>query len=118
MQQQLLDWVRQFNQDYANLASLLMVLGLILIVALILHLFLHKILLPRIERNGQKHGIGWQHQLTQHSLFNRIAFVIMLRPHCPVELPAENGILSIRELKQRRDCKRMREQIVQIVVKS
>ena len=76
MQQQLLDWVRQFNQDYANLASLLMVLGLILIVALILHLFLHKILLPRIERNGQKHGIGWQHQLTQHSLFNRIAFVI------------------------------------------
>lgn len=76
MQQQLLDWVRQFNQDYANLASLIMVLGLILIVALILHLFLHKILLPRIEKNGQKQGIGWQHQLTQHNLFNRIAFVI------------------------------------------
>ena len=49
MQQQLLDWARQFNQDYASLASLLMVLGLILIVALILHLFLHKILLPSIE---------------------------------------------------------------------
>lgn len=76
MQQQLLDWVRQFNQDYANLASLIMVLGLILIVALILHLFLHKILLPRIEKNGQKQGMGWQHQLTQHNLFNRIAFVI------------------------------------------
>ncbi len=76
MQQQLLDWVRQFNQDYANLASLLMVLGLILVVALILHLVLHKIILPRIERNGQKAGAGWQHQLTQFSLFNRIAFVI------------------------------------------
>ncbi len=54
MQQQLLDWVRQFNQDYANLASLLMVLGLILIVACVLHLILHKLLLPRLEKRGQK----------------------------------------------------------------
>ncbi len=54
MQQQLLDWVRQFNQDYANLASLLMVLGLILIVACVLHLILHKILLPQLEKHGQK----------------------------------------------------------------
>ena len=76
MQQQLLDWARQFNQDYATLASLLMVLGLILIVALILHLFLHKILLPSIEKRGLKAGSGWQHQLTQYNLFNRIAFII------------------------------------------
>ncbi|HHR6317233.1 TPA: mechanosensitive ion channel family protein [Providencia alcalifaciens] len=76
MQQQLLDWARQFNQDYASLASLLMVLGLILIVALILHLFLHKILLPSIEKRGLKAGSGWQHQLTQYNLFNRIAFII------------------------------------------
>ncbi|CAG9416987.1 mechanosensitive ion channel family protein [Providencia alcalifaciens] len=76
MQQQLLDWARQFNQDYATLASLLMILGLILIVALILHLFLHKILLPSIEKRGLKAGSGWQHQLTQYNLFNRIAFII------------------------------------------
>ena len=76
MQQQLLDWARQFNQDYATLASLLMVLGLILIVALILHLVLHKILLPSIEKRGLKAGSGWQHQLTQYNLFNRIAFII------------------------------------------
>ncbi|HHR6222535.1 mechanosensitive ion channel [Providencia alcalifaciens] len=76
MQQQLLGWARQFNQDYATLASLLMVLGLILIVALILHLFLHKILLPSIEKRGLKAGSGWQHQLTQYNLFNRIAFII------------------------------------------
>ncbi|BBG59244.1 Miniconductance mechanosensitive channel [Providencia rustigianii] len=76
MQQQLLNWVHQFNQDYANLASLLMVLGLILIVALVLHLILHKILLPTLEKRGKKLGSGWQHQLTQHNLFNRIAFII------------------------------------------
>ncbi|WP_140178532.1 mechanosensitive ion channel family protein [Providencia stuartii] len=76
MQQQLLDWVRQFNQDYADIASLLMVLGLISVVALILHFILHKIILPRIEKQGQKKGQGWQRQLTQFSLFNRIAFVI------------------------------------------
>lgn len=76
MQQQLLDWVHQFNQDYANLASLLIVLGLILIVALVLHLFLHKILLPSLEKRGQKSVGSWPHLLTQHNLFNRIAFVI------------------------------------------
>ncbi|MDN0004887.1 mechanosensitive ion channel [Providencia stuartii] len=76
MQQQLLDWVRQFNQDYAEIASLLIVLGLILVVALILHFILHKIILPRIEKSGQKKGSGWQRQLTQFNLFNRIAFVI------------------------------------------
>lgn len=76
MQQQLLDWVRQFNQDYADIASLLIVLGLILIAALILHFILHKIILPRVEKSGQKKEAGWQRQLTQFNLFNRIAFVI------------------------------------------
>ncbi|CAB5577174.1 mechanosensitive ion channel family protein [Providencia hangzhouensis] len=76
MQQQLLDWVRQFNQDYANLASLLMVLGLILIVACVLHLILHKILLPQLEKSGQKSAGTWIHLITQHNLFNRFAFVI------------------------------------------
>lgn len=76
MQQQLLDWVRQFNQDYADLASLFMVLGLILIVACVLHLFLHKILLPRLKKRGQKFAGSWPQLLTQHNLFNRLAFVI------------------------------------------
>lgn len=76
MQQQLLDWVRQFNQDYANLASLLIVLGLILIVACVLHLILHKILLPQLEKRGQKSAGTWVHLITQHNLFNRFAFVI------------------------------------------
>lgn len=58
MQQQLLDWVRQFNQDYAEIASLLIVLGLILVVALLLHFILHKIILPRIEKSGQKKAVA------------------------------------------------------------
>ncbi|MCW2254232.1 miniconductance mechanosensitive channel [Providencia alcalifaciens] len=76
MQQQLLDWVRQFNQDYAEIASLLIVLGLILVVALILHFVLHKIILPRVTKSGQQKSTGWQRQLTQFNLFNRIAFII------------------------------------------
>ncbi|EKT55566.1 mechanosensitive ion channel family protein [Providencia sneebia] len=76
MQQQLRDWVRQFNQEYADIASLLAVLGLIIVVALILHFILHKIILPRLEKSGQQKGGGWQHQLTQFNLFNRIAFII------------------------------------------
>ncbi|EKT63921.1 mechanosensitive ion channel family protein [Providencia burhodogranariea] len=76
MQQQLLDWVRQFNQDYAEITSLLIVLGLILVVALILHFILHKIILPRVTKSGQKKSSGWQRQLTQFNLFNRIAFII------------------------------------------
>ncbi|KPD02507.1 mechanosensitive ion channel family protein [Moellerella wisconsensis] len=76
MQQQLLDWIKQFNHDYADITSLLIVLSLIIIVALILHFILHKIILPQLEKNGKKKNQGWQFQLTQHKLFNRIAFLI------------------------------------------
>lgn len=50
MQQQLLDWIKQFNHDYADITSLLIVLSLIIIVALILHFILHKIILPQLEK--------------------------------------------------------------------
>lgn len=54
MQQQLLDWIKQFNHDYADITSLLIVLSLIIIVALILHFILHKIILPQLEKNGKR----------------------------------------------------------------
>ncbi len=76
MQKQLLDWVTQFNQDYADITSLLIVLSLIIFVALILHIILHKFILVRLEKRGQEKNRGWQFQLTQYKLFNRISFLI------------------------------------------
>lgn len=45
MQQQLLTWIRQFNEEYAQITSLLLVLLIIFVVALVLHFILHKLVL-------------------------------------------------------------------------
>lgn len=76
MQQQLLTWIRQFNEEYAQITSLLLVLLLIFVVAVVLHFILHKLILPRIAKALNKYEQKWQLSLEIHKLFSRFAFLI------------------------------------------
>ena len=76
MQQQLLTWIRQFNEEYAQLASLLLVLAIIFLVAIILHFILHKLVLPKISKAISQYDQKWQLSLEINKLFSRFAFLI------------------------------------------
>ncbi len=63
MQQQLLTWIRQkFNEEYAQITSLLLVLLIIFFafVALVLHFILHKLVLPKLKKAISKYDQKWQ----------------------------------------------------------
>lgn len=79
MQQQLLTWIRQFNEEYAQIASLLLVLAIIFIVAIILHFILHKLVLPKISKAITQYDQKWQLSLEINKLFSRFAF---FNPRC------------------------------------
>ncbi len=76
MQQQLLTWIRQFNEEYAQVASLLLVLAIIFLVAIILHFILHKLVLPKISKAISQYDQKWQLSLEINKLFSRFAFLI------------------------------------------
>ncbi|MDM3869373.1 mechanosensitive ion channel family protein [Proteus faecis] len=76
MQQQLLTWIRQFNEEYAQIASLLLVLAIIFLVAIILHFILHRLVLPKISKAISQYDQKWQLSLEINKLFSRFAFLI------------------------------------------
>lgn len=76
MQQQLLTWIRQFNEEYAQITSLLLVLLIIFSVAIILHFILHKWILPKIAGIFSRYDEKWQLSFEINKLFSRFAFLI------------------------------------------
>ncbi|HGN1294186.1 TPA: mechanosensitive ion channel family protein [Proteus mirabilis] len=76
MQQQLLTWIRQFNEEYAQITSLLLVLLIIFVVALVLHFILHKLVLPKLSKAISKYDQKWQLSFEINKLFSRFAFLI------------------------------------------
>ncbi|MGV3070331.1 hypothetical protein ACEE86_20675 [Proteus mirabilis] len=75
MQQQLLTWIRQFNEEYAQITSLLLVLLIIFVVALVLHFILHKLVLPKLSKAISKSDKNWQLSFEINKVFNRFAFL-------------------------------------------
>lgn len=79
MEQQLRLWLQQqfeLSNDYASWAAITRVIVLILAIAVILHLTLHKGLLPYIERRTGGAQRPWGALITRTRLFNRFAFLI------------------------------------------
>ncbi|MCT1586542.1 mechanosensitive ion channel family protein [Morganella morganii] len=79
MEQQLRLWLQQqfeLSNDYASWAAITGVIVLILAIAVILHLTLHKGLLPYIERRTGGAQRPWGALITRTRLFNRFAFLI------------------------------------------
>ncbi len=79
MEQQLRLWLQQqfeLNTDYASGAAITGVISLIVLIGVILHLALHKGLLPYIERRSAGSTRPWGALITRTKLFNRFAFLI------------------------------------------
>lgn len=76
MQQQLLTWIRQFTEEYAQITSLLLVLLIIVIVAVVLHFILHKLVLPKMAKLFSKFDKKWQISFEIKKLLSRFAFLI------------------------------------------
>ncbi|MBN3132125.1 mechanosensitive ion channel [Pectobacterium brasiliense] len=81
MQQNLALWLREAGIQHASLIALLIVLGLILLISAVIHLIFHQVVLKRmvlrsLNKPGKTEGHGWKQALTQHNLFNRLAFLL------------------------------------------
>ncbi|ASY76302.1 mechanosensitive ion channel family protein [Pectobacterium polaris] len=81
MQQNLTLWLREAEIQHASIIALLIVLGLILLISAVIHLILHQVVLKRmvlrsLNKPGKTEGHGWKQALTQHNLFNRLAFLL------------------------------------------
>ncbi|MCV9879114.1 mechanosensitive ion channel family protein [Brenneria izbisi] len=81
MQQNLALWLENEGMQHASIIALLIVVGLILLISAIIHLILHQVVLKKMvlrslritENTGAP---GWKQALTQHNLFNRLAFLL------------------------------------------
>ena len=69
-------WLEQYGIEFTHVTSLIIVIGLIMVTAVIIHLLLHRVLLSRLEKRGQHSKILWLKVITQHKLFHRLAFTL------------------------------------------
>ena len=76
MQQQITRWLEQFGLEFGGVMSLLMVLGLIVLISVAIHLVLHRVVLPALQRRGQHSQRVWQQAITQYKLFQRVALLL------------------------------------------
>ncbi|MDX5628054.1 MULTISPECIES: mechanosensitive ion channel domain-containing protein [unclassified Brenneria] len=81
MQQNLALWLENAGMQHTGIIALLIVLGLILLISAVIHLILHQVVLKRmVLRSSNKanstDATGWKQALTQHNLFNRLAFLL------------------------------------------
>ncbi|MBW7982108.1 mechanosensitive ion channel family protein [Enterobacillus tribolii] len=78
MQKNVMKWLEQYGLDFTDTytTSLIVILGLILLTALVIHFILHRIVLTRLERMGQQSQRLWLQVITQNKLFRRIALTI------------------------------------------
>lgn len=70
MQKNLMGWLEKYGIELTQTVSLIVVFGLILLTAVVVHLILHRVVLSRLEKKGRLQF------LTQHNLFNRLAFTL------------------------------------------
>ncbi|MCL2896536.1 mechanosensitive ion channel family protein [Brenneria tiliae] len=81
MQQNLALWLENAGMQQAGMIALLIVLGLILLISAVIHLILHQVVLKRVvlrslTKSDNAGAPGWKQALTQHNLFNRLAFLL------------------------------------------
>lgn len=84
MQQNIALWLENAGMQHAGIIALLIVLGLILLISAIIHLIFHQVVLQRMvvrslkkaKKANNVSAPGWKQALTQHNLFNRLAFML------------------------------------------
>nr|WP_113864808.1 mechanosensitive ion channel family protein [Brenneria salicis]NMN92394.1 miniconductance mechanosensitive channel [Brenneria salicis ATCC 15712 = DSM 30166]RBP67734.1 miniconductance mechanosensitive channel [Brenneria salicis ATCC 15712 = DSM 30166]RLM32298.1 miniconductance mechanosensitive channel [Brenneria salicis ATCC 15712 = DSM 30166] len=81
MQQNLALWLENEGMQHAGIIALLIVVGLILLISAIIHLIFHQIVLKKmvlrsVHKTETTGAPGWKQALSQHNLFNRLAFLL------------------------------------------
>lgn len=74
--QELLFSLKRFGIEPTPTTTLLVVLGIIVITALIVHVILHNIVLHAFERRAKASNVLWLQIVTQNKLFHRLAFTL------------------------------------------
>ncbi|MFV0576695.1 MAG: mechanosensitive ion channel family protein [Vibrio sp.] len=70
------DWLSRYNIEFSRLIELGEALGLIFLIAVVIHFVLHRGVLVWLKHQADKSKVTWRHTLFSSNLFNRIALVI------------------------------------------
>lgn len=76
MQTYLTRWLHSFGVEPNVYLTVLIALGLILLFSVVIHFFLHKIVLGSIKRYHAKKPHFWSQMLIEHKLFSRLSFTL------------------------------------------
>lgn len=101
MKEQLTHWIESFGLGNSEYIYFLVVAGLIVVVALVIHLVLHRVVLRFLARNGQAGRTIWQRAFFGHKLFARIALAlqgVVVFAMASAFLEAESLALAIIEI--------------------
>lgn len=101
MKEPLFNWLQSFGLTITPALGTAIILAIIVFTALVIHLVLHKGLLPVIERQTGKHG-HWLHTaLFRNKLFSRLVLTfqgIVLFAQARLWLEPDSGALAIIEV--------------------
>lgn len=74
--QELIAQVEELGIEINHTSSLVIIFGIILLTAIVVHIILHRIVLRTFERRAQASSKLWLQIITQNKLFHRLAFTL------------------------------------------
>lgn len=94
----IVQWLKTNNWEYSEWIYAVIVVGIFLVTALVLHFLLHSVILRGFKRSAHKSQIQWSLALYKHKLLNRIAlafqgFVLLVQAR--IWLPNDSEIASL-----------------------
>lgn len=75
LKEQIVQWLKTNNWEHSEWIYALIVAGVFVVTALVLHFLLHSVILRWFKRSAHKSQIPWSLALYKHRLLNRIALV-------------------------------------------
>lgn len=95
---QVVHWLNTHNWEYSEWVYAAIVAGIFLVTAIVLHFFLHSIILRAFKRTADKSQLPWGLALHKHRLLKRIALVFqgfVLLIQARIWLPKDEEITSL-----------------------
>jgi miniconductance mechanosensitive channel len=95
---QLVQWLKVNNWEYSEWVYAVIVAGIFLVTALVLHFLLHSVILRGFKHSAHKSQIEWSLALYKHKLLNRIALVFqgfVLLVQARIWLPKDSEIAGL-----------------------
>lgn len=93
----IIEWLKSNNWEHSDWIYALIVAGIFLVTALVLHFLLHSVILRWFRRSARKSQIPWSLALHKHRLLNRIALVFqgfVLLVQARIWLPEKSEIIN------------------------